>query len=59
MKKLLKGIMSLMMLISLAACAKAPTEASQDTKPVVQKNENYLETDVVVVGVLVQVLQLH
>ena len=50
MKKLLKSIMSLMMLISLGACAKAPTEASEDTKPVVQKSENDLETDVIVVG---------
>lgn len=50
MKKLSKSIMSLMMLISLGACAKAPTEASEDTKPVVQKSENDLETDVVVVG---------
>ena len=50
MKKLLNGFMSLLMLISLAACAKAPTEASEDTKPVVQKSENDLETDVIVVG---------
>lgn len=50
MKKIFAGFMSLIMIASLSACASKPVESTEETKPTVQKSENDVETDVVVVG---------